>query len=126
MKALVFIAFLSIAETACIGQSATSTNSLRYTRGQVKRMIKNAKTPADYLAVRDYYTSLAETNRVLADEEKQEWDRRAANPTVYAKKYPAPVDSAHYLYDSYVQKAKASAEQAQRYEQLAHDAKVSY
>jgi hypothetical protein len=126
MKALVFIAFLAIAETACIGQSATSTNSLHYTRTQVRSMVQNAKTSADYLVLHDYYNHLAETNRLLADEERQEWDRRAANPTVYAKKYPAPVDSAHYLYDSYVQKTKASAEQAHRYEQLAHEAKASY
>ena len=126
MKALVSIAFLIIATAASTGQTATSTDSLHYTRSQVKSMIHNAKTSADYLTLRDYYNNLAETNRLLANEEKQEWERRAANPTVYAKKYPAPVDSAHYLYDSYVQKTTASAEQAQRYEQLAREAKASY
>lgn len=126
MKALVSIAFLIIATAASTGQTATSTDSLHYTRSQVKSMIHNAKTSADYLTLRDYYNTLARTNRVLANEEKQEWERRAANPTVYAKKYPAPVDSAHYLYDSYVQKTTASAEQAQRYEQLAREAKASY
>ena len=126
MIALVSIAFLIIATTASTGQTATSTDSLHYTRSQVKSMIHDAKTSADYLTLRDYYNNLAETNRVLANEEKQEWERRAANPTVYAKKYPAPVDSAHYLYDSYVQKTTASAEQAQRYEQLAREAKASY
>ena len=126
MKSLVFIAFLAIAETACIGQSAASTDSVHYTHAQVKNMVQSAKTSADYLALRDYYNHLAETNRSLADEEKQEWDRRAANPTVYARKYPSPVDSAHYLYDSYAQKAKASTDQAQRYEQLANEAKASY
>lgn len=126
MKDLVSVAFLIMATTASTGQNATSTDSLHYTRSQVKSMIHHAKTSADYLTLRDYYNNLAETNRVLANEEKQEWERRAANPTVYAKKYPAPVDSAHYLYDSYVQKTTASAEQAQRYEQLAREAKASY
>jgi hypothetical protein len=121
MKALVFTAFLTIASTACIAQ----TTSQQYTHSQIKAMTRNAKTPADYLALRDYYNHQADVSNAQAAEEKREWERRMANPTVYARKYPTPVDSAHYLYDSYVQKAKTSADLAQHYEQLANAARPS-
>jgi hypothetical protein len=125
MKAFMFAAFLTVASAAGSAQTSTSADSSHYTHSQVKAMIRSAKTPADYLALRDYYNHLAETNRALAAEEKQEWERRSANPMAYARKYPSPVDSAHYLYDSYVQSAKASADNAQQYDKLAGTAKVS-
>jgi hypothetical protein len=125
MKALVFIAFLTIASTASLGQNFTSTGSMHYSRSQVKAMAESAKTSTEYRALHDYYSHLAATDQALADEEKQEWERRAANPTVYGKKYPTPVDSAHYLYDYYLQKAKTSEKEAQRYAQLAETAKLS-
>jgi hypothetical protein len=126
MKAPIFAAaFLAIASTASIAQNVTHAESTHYHHSQLKALIRNAKTPTDYLALRDYYSHLAKSDRILASEEKQEWDRRAANPIAYARKYPSPVDSAHYLYDSYSQSANAAESEAQRYEQLASTAKYT-
>jgi hypothetical protein len=126
MKATLFAAtFLTILSTASIAQNAVSTDNASLTNAQAKTLSHNAKTPEDYLALRNYYAHVSQVESAKAAEEKVEWDRRAANPTVYARKYPSPVDSAHYLYDSYLHTAKVSAAEAKRYEQLAMSAKTN-
>jgi hypothetical protein len=120
MKAFLFAAaFLTITSMTSLAENAPSTEPAHYSHSQIRSLIRSAKTPAEYLVLRNYYSQVAETDRRLAAEEKQEWDRRAANPVAYGRKYPSPVDSAHYLYDSYMQKAQASAEEAERYAKLA-------
>jgi len=116
-------AFLTILSTASLAQNAVSIESNNVTSSQAKSLVRSAKTAADYLTLRDYYAHLARVEGLKAAEEKQEWDRRAANPAVYARKYPSPVDSAHYLYDAHLQSAKAAAAAAERYEKLAAAAK---
>ena len=119
MKATLFAAaFLTIVTTASLAQNATSTETTT-TRAQVQSLVKNAKTPADYLALHDYYAHAAEIDRAKAAEAKQEWERRSANPVAYGRKYPTPIDSAHYLYESYQQSADAAAAKAQHYQELA-------
>jgi hypothetical protein len=123
MKATLFAAaFLTIVTTASLAQNATSTEPTPTTQAQVKSLVRNAKTPADYIALHDYYAHAAEIDRAKAAEAKQEWERRSANPVAYGRKYPTPIDSAHYLYESYQQSADAAAAKAQRYQQLAESA----
>jgi hypothetical protein len=125
MKATLFAAaLLTIASTASLAQNVVHAEQpAHYSHSQLKALIRNARTSADYLALRDYYSHIAETDRNLAAEEKQEWNRRAANPVAYARKYPSPVDSAHYLYDSYSQSANTAESEARRYELLAKTAR---
>jgi hypothetical protein len=126
MKATLFAAaFMSILSTASLAQNAVSTEPVTITHTQAKALIRTAKSPADYLTLRDYYAHLAHGESIKAAEEKQEWDRRAANPGVYARKYPSPVDSAHYLYDAHLESAKVAAAEAIRYEKLAMFARES-
>jgi len=124
MKVTLFTAaFLTILSTASLAQNAESTESANITSSQAKSLARSARTSADYLILRNYYAHLAQAENLKAAEEKQEWERRAANPAVYARKYPSPVDSAHYLYDVHLQNAKAAAAQAGRYEKMAASAK---
>ena len=123
MKATLFAAaFLTIVTTASLAQNAIRTEPIPTTQARAKFLVKNAKTPAEFFALHDYYAHVAETDRVKAAEEKQEWERRSANPVAYGRKYPTPLDSAHYLYESYQQSADAAAAKAQRYELLAESA----
>jgi hypothetical protein len=57
--------------------------------------------------------------RAKAADEKIERDRRAQVNAGRYQKYPRPVDSAQYLYESYVSSADSAALQAQHYDQLA-------
>jgi hypothetical protein len=112
-------AFLTLLATAGIAQDFASEKAVHYTHASFTPLVRNATTSADYLALRDYYNRQAKTDSVRADEEKLEWQRRSANPAIYAKRYPSPVDSAHYLYEYYLQAAEASSAKAEHYEQLA-------
>ena len=124
MKFTLFAAaFLTILSTASLAQNAANTQPAHVTRAQARTLARNAKTPAEYLTLRDYYAHVAQTESLKAAEEKQEWDRRAANPTVYARKYPSPVDSAHYLYDSYTESARVAAAEAKHFDELALSAR---
>jgi hypothetical protein len=124
MKATLFAAaFLTILSTASFAQNAVNSDTASITHAQAKELVRTAKTPEDYLTLRNYYARVAQVESLKAAEEKAEWNRRAANPLIYARKYPSPVDSAHYLYDSYSENAKTSAAEARRYEQLAMGAK---
>jgi hypothetical protein len=124
MKVTLFAAaFLTILSTASLAQNAATAESVNYTSAQVRVLVHNARTPAEYKALRDYYAHLADVDSLKASDEKREWERRAANPVAYARKYPSPVDSAHYLYDSYSASAKAAANEAARYGKLAASVK---
>ena len=120
MKATIFTAaLLTIIATASFAQTTVPTGKTPYTQTQIKPLIRTASTSADYMILRDYYTQKAETARLQAAEEKREWERRSANPVAYGRKYPTPIDSAHYLYESFLQSADASQAQAERYGKLA-------
>jgi len=78
-----------------------------------------ANTPADYKQLAGYYHQQEAKYRAEAAAEKAERDRRAqVNASVY-QKYPRPVDSSQYRYESYTTDADQAALKAQHYEQLA-------
>jgi hypothetical protein len=118
MKGIVVAAILCFLGASTAGAQTTTTAAAKahYTRAQLRSIVANAKTPADYNALRDYYSHAAELSRIKAAEEKQEWDSRKAYPQ---RKYPSPVDSAHYLYDYYLQDANTETAKADHYQQLA-------
>jgi hypothetical protein len=131
MKVIILAAILSFLGASTAGaRTTTTTAQVHYTHAQLRSLIRNAETPADYKTLRNYFSHAAELRRVKVAEEKQEWDRRKAYPT---RKYPSPVDSAHYLYDYYLQDANTKAAKAehygrlaQRYEQLAQSSTTPY
>ena len=118
MKRIIVTAILCFLGASTSGaQTATrAAAKAHYTRAQLRSIVRNAKTPADYNALRDYYSHAAELSRIKAAEEKRAWDSRKAYPP---RKYPSPVDSAHYLYDYYLLDARTETAKADHYEQLA-------
>ena len=86
---------------------------------ELHSLLKSAHSTADYQQLAGYYHQQEAKYRAEAAQEKIERDRRAqVNASLY-QKYPRPVDSAQYLYESYLESAGHAALQAQHYEQLA-------
>jgi hypothetical protein len=106
---------------AGMAQSTTQTASLpSLIPGQdLHNFIKSAHSAAQYQLLADYFHQQEAKYRAEAAAEKIERDRRAqVNAGVY-QKYPRPVDSAQYLYESYSSSADQAGLQAQHYELLA-------
>jgi hypothetical protein len=106
---------------AGMAQSNTQTASLpsQIPGQELHNLIKNAHSTEQYQQLAGYYHQQEAKYRAEAVAEKAERDRRAqVNASVY-QKYPRPVDSAQYLYESYTASADQAGLQAQHYEQLA-------
>ena len=124
MKACLFtVLFLSLSySTLAVAQSARSIDQKQYTRGELSREMQSATTPEQYQALANYFRQQQESYLARAASEKITWEDRSRNSTGSGQKYPRPVDSAHYLYDSYRYSADHNGKLADRYEQLAHPA----
>ena len=72
-----------------------------------------------YKQLADYFHQQEAKYRAEAAAEKIERDRRAQVNAGLMQKYPRPVDTAQYLYESYVSQADDAALQAQHFDQLA-------
>jgi hypothetical protein len=106
---------------AALAQSASETANLtpQLPAQQIHELIRSAHTPADYKQLAGYYHQQEAKYRAEAAAEKIERDRRAQVNAGLYQKYPRPVDSAQYLYESYTTDADQAALKAQHYEQLA-------
>jgi hypothetical protein len=79
----------------------------------------SAHSSAQYQQLAGYFHQQEAKFRAEAAAEKAERDRRAQVNAGLMQKYPRPVDSAQYLYESYVANADSAALQAQHFDQLA-------
>ena len=86
---------------------------------QLHTLIKNAHSTAEYKQLAGYFHQREAQYRAEAVAEKAERDRRAQVNAGVMQKYPRPVDSAQYLYESYSSEADSAALQARHYDQLA-------
>jgi hypothetical protein len=86
---------------------------------QLNDLIRSAHSTTEYKELASYYHQQEAQYRAEASAEKAERDRRAQVNAGLMQKYPRPVDSAQYLYESYVSKADGAALQARHYDQLA-------
>ena len=121
-RTLFAIATLSFAiPLAALAQSTEQTASLAVPTSprEVHELIKSAHTTAQYKELASYYHQQETDYRAKAAAEKAERDRRAQVDAGLYQKYPRPVDSAQYLYESYVSSADSAALQARHYDQLA-------
>jgi hypothetical protein len=118
MRALIVVATLSLAlPLAVMAQPTTQTQQL--SGQQLRSLTQSAHSAADYKQLADYYRQQEAKFRSEATADKAELDRRAqVNASLY-QKYPRPVDSARYFYQSDLSNASSAALQAQHYEQLA-------
>jgi hypothetical protein len=76
----------------------------------------------EYHELAGYFSQQEAVYRAQAAAEKTELDRRAQVNAALYQKFPRPVDSAQYYYDSYASSADQAARQARHYEQLAANA----
>ena len=102
----------------------TANMSTPMTGHEVQSLIKSAHSSAQYTQIAGYYHQQEAMYRAKAAEEKAERDRRAQVNAALMQKYPRPVDSAQYLYESYLSDANSAAVQAQHYDQLAAGAQT--
>ena len=80
------------------------------------QQMKQAHSASDYRALAVRFHEQEQVYKTRAAEEKAEWARRQQITVSIAEKYPRPVDSAHYLYDYYSQKADQMSKTAAEYE----------
>jgi hypothetical protein len=121
-RTLVIAANLSLTfALAGMAQSTTQTASLapQIFPREAQSLIKSASSAADFKVLAGYYHQKEAKYRAEAADEKAERDRRAQVNASVMQKYPRPVDSAQYLYESYTNSADHAALQAQHFEQLA-------
>jgi len=91
----------------------------RIAKSDLKALVANAHSSDQYRQLATYFHRQEQEYRTKAAAEKVERDRRAAVNAGLSQKYPRPVDSAEYLYESYVSSADRAAAQAQHYDRLA-------
>jgi len=97
----------------------TANMSTPMTAHDVQSLIKIAHSTEQYKQLASYYRQKEAGYRAKAAEEEIERDRRAHVNAGLMQKYPRPVDSAQYLYASYVSDANGAALQAEHYDRLA-------
>ena len=103
----------------------SGNNEVRYSHAEVRQQMQNAHNPEQYQSLAIYFRQQEKSYLVKAASEKLLWEARAQNTVGSGQKYPRPVDSAHYLYDSYAYDADRSGKLAAQYEQLAASASAS-
>jgi hypothetical protein len=120
-RTLQILATLSLAFPLEVIAQSTQTASMTapLSPQEVRALLKSAHTSTEYKQVAAYYRQQEADYRGKAAAEKAERDRRAQIDAGLYQKYPRPVDSAQYLYDSYVSSADRAALQARHYDQLA-------
>ena len=116
MKARTLISIvLSLGSVVSLAQSGHITEK-QYSRAELRQQIQNAHNPQQYQALADYFRQQQKSFQAKASAEKLVWDARAQNAS--GNKYPRPVDSARYLYESYSYDADRTGKLADHYEQL--------
>jgi hypothetical protein len=103
-----------------MAQSTQTANlSVPLSPHEVHSLMLSAHSSAQYQQLASYFHQQESKFRAEAAAEKIERDRRAQVNAALMQKYPRPVDSAQYLYESYVSQADSAALQAQHFNQLA-------
>ncbi len=97
----------------------TPATPAHLTHHDLANLMANAHTTGQFKQLAAYFHSQESEYRAKAAAEKIERDRRAQVNAGLYQKYPRPVDSAEYLYESYVASADQAAAQALHYDQLA-------
>ena len=121
-RALILVATLTLTSPfAGMAQSATQTAStaMPTPTHELHGMMKNAHSTTEYKQIAESLHQREADYRARAEAERIERDRRAQVNAGLMQKYPRPVDSAEYLYTSYVYEADHAAIEARHFDQLA-------
>ena len=114
------IALIGMAmQIACV-ENYASTN---YTRGEIRRMVREAHTGDQYRELAAYFRARQQDFHQSAREEHAEWARRAMVMNFgLAAKYPGPVDSSRYRYEYFTAESAEMSHKASYYEGMASKA----
>lgn len=104
--------------TPAVAVVAEPTNSSQYSKAEVRRMVHEAHTVEQYRALASYFRAQQQRFDEQAQSEKKEWERRAANVSGPAAKYPRPVDSSRNRYEYFTAEAQEMDRQAAHFESL--------
>lgn len=107
-----------IASVACVGQPTSPS----YSHAELKKMISEAHTAAQYKTLATYFSSQEKSYEQKAAEEKQEWQRRSQVNAALYQKYPRPEDSSKNRYEYFAYEAQQMNAQATHYDALAASA----
>jgi hypothetical protein len=102
------------AGSAQVSHNLDQDNEL-HTQAQLNQLTREANTPRQYQALAAYYANQQKYFLQQAADKKAEWERRSQNVVGVLAKYPRPVDSARYLYESFVEKANEAGLRSAKY-----------
>jgi len=117
--------FIAISVVSCALVSAGSAQISRsldqneelHTQAQLKQLAREAHTSEQFQFLATYYADQQKYFLHQAANEKTEWDLRGHNVVGVLAKYPRPVDSAKYLYQSFVERANEAGLRSAKYSQ---------
>ena len=122
MKSLIAIMFAFgclLAPLNHLDAQSDAAPKTHVSRAQLKKLKQEAKTPAEFRVLADYYRQRAQEFNAKAADEKIQWERRSQNVSGPSAKPPRPVDTARNLYEYYQCEADQSAKFAAQYESSA-------
>lgn len=120
IKSVFCAVVLSLAASALHAEASADP---QYSKSEVTGMIHTAHTPDQYRALAGYFRTQEQQFEQKASSEKQEMDRRSANVTSIAAKYPRPIDSSRNRYEYFTYKAQEMSQKAAHYENLSAGAR---
>jgi len=100
--------------TANVPQSPGTATS-QYSRGELRQMRREAKTPEQYQTLATYFRGQERLCREKAQSEKEEYER-CVNSPCGSPKSPTRADTARQLHEYYVSEANRMAKLAEHYE----------
>jgi hypothetical protein len=119
LVAATFLCFPYVLNAQQSAAQQTAPAAVQLSRQELKTLLATAHTSDQYKQLAGYFHAQELAARSKAVAEKVERDRRAQVNAALYQKYPRPVDSAQYLYESYLADADRAAALAQHYDQLA-------
>ncbi len=114
-SAIACAAGILIVSVVCSGQPTSPS----YNHAELRKMISEAHTAAQYKALATYFSSQQKSYEQRAAEEKQEWERRSQVNAALYRKYPRPEDSSRNRYEYFAYEAQQMNAQASHYQRLA-------
>lgn len=120
IQSAISVSILALATTAL---HAEPSGEPPFSKDQITAMMRTAHTADQYRTLAGYFRAQEQSFEQKALSEKQEWDRRSANVTSIAAKYPRPVDSSRNRYEYFSCKAHQMEQNAAHYESLSASAR---
>lgn len=115
IKSTICAAIVALSVSALYAESSVDP---QYSKSEMTEMIRTAHTADQYHTLAGYFRYQEQQFEQKAASEKQEMDRRSANVTSIAAKYPRPVDSSRNRHEYFTYKAQEMEKKAAHYESL--------